>query len=150
MSDQPLYHHKNTPRQVNPIKLVPQVSLATLEKKKANTHLPSTIIHSTLAKEKKITKPDKRKHYRTKMCPHGRDCRKRFTCTYAHSEHELRKPFIKRTKPCLLYQRGKCSFETPEFGDLVDSLGMRYVVIPIAGRDGTPIAGALQEFVPTG
>ena len=34
MSDHPLYYNKSTPRQVNPIKLVPQISLAELEKKK--------------------------------------------------------------------------------------------------------------------
>ena len=43
------------------------------------------------------------------MCPMGRDCKKRFTCTFAHTENELRKPFIKRKNPCKLFQRGQCS-----------------------------------------
>lgn len=59
-------------------------------------------------KGKKIIKPDKRLHYKTKMCPDGRDCRKKFTCTFAHTENELRKPFMKRKTPCVLYQMGKC------------------------------------------
>ena len=43
------------------------------------------------------------------MCPMGRDCRSKLTCRFAHHQKELPRRFFKRTKPCLLYQRGMCS-----------------------------------------
>ena len=55
-----------------------------------------------------ISKPGKNHLYKTRMCIHGVECRRKLVCTYAHSERELRKPYKNRKKPCVLYQLGKC------------------------------------------
>jgi hypothetical protein len=109
MRDQPLYFEKVISRAVNPARMLP----ALLEKQQhhSNQHRPSHTLlrEAPLEPTKKGGKTDSQKHYRTKMCPYGRECRRRFTCTFAHTENELRRPFLRRRTACALYQRGLCS-----------------------------------------
>ena len=106
MSNEPLYYSKKIQATVNPIKIVPNIARPSAQGPAQPQPFNASLL---LSKEKKIVKADVRKHYRTKMCPHGRDCKRRFTCNFAHNEQELRKPFLKRKNPCILYQRGQCS-----------------------------------------
>lgn len=49
--------------------------------------------------------------FKTKLCPHYQNggCKKGSTCTFAHSEAELRDtPNLKKTKMCQLFMMGKC------------------------------------------
>lgn len=91
MSEYPLYNNNKTPKTVNPVKIIPSLANKYLSNKNtANKPVYSSdgklyagILNQN--KEKKISKNDNKKHYRTKMCPNGRDCKKRFTCTFAHT-----------------------------------------------------------------
>ena len=117
MSDLPLYYRNLAPKNpsttsslkhiVNPLNFLPK-STPTLH---SSTPVNPSILMAQFKSKKigKETKYDRHKNYRTRMCPYGRDCRKRFTCTFAHSDTELRRPFIKRKNACVLFQRGKCS-----------------------------------------
>jgi hypothetical protein len=80
-------------KQINPLSLIISSDPSNNKKNQAKHEFEGTFANDYLLagdgteKGKRIIKAGKRIHYKTKMCPYGRDCRKRLTCTYAHTEN---------------------------------------------------------------